>query len=309
MPGPVRRLPADAILAGTLLTRQWLVNTTLVRIDAGRWAGTAASVLALLAACQAGPAGERSGAASAPLVAREIAGAGFVHAVFEPATQDEGAAALFVFFEGDGRPWVAQGMQPSADPDPRRAVAMELAAAQRATLLGRPCYHGHARDSGCQAALWTSGRYSEPVVASMAAALRQVIAGHATRPVVLIGYSGGGALALLVADRVPEVRAVVTLAANLDLDAWTRYHGYQPLVGSLDPFAARPLRAGCEIHIAAGRDTVVPPSLVEAAAARRPGASLRIEPEADHACCWRSHWKALLANLARELESSACLSR
>jgi hypothetical protein len=309
MPGPERRLPADVILARTLLARQRLVN---MRIDAGRWAGTAASVAALLAACQAGPAGERPGAATAPLVAREVVGAGFVHEVFEPATgdaPDEGAAALFVLFEGDGRPWTAQGTRPSADPDPRRAVAMDLAAAQRATLLGRPCYHGHARDPGCQPELWTSGRYSEPVVKSMAAALRRVIASHAPRPVVLIGYSGGGALALLVADRVAEVRAVVTLAANLDLGAWTQYHGYQPLTGSLDPLAVRALPPGCEIHIGGARDAIVPPSLVEAGAARRPGASFRIEPGQDHACCWHSRWPALFAELTRELESSGCLSR
>jgi pimeloyl-ACP methyl ester carboxylesterase len=204
---------------------------------------------------------------------------------------------------------MAQGTRPSADPDPLRAVALELAAAQQATLLGRPCYHGHARDPDCRSELWTSGRYSEPVVASMAAALRQVIANHPLRPVVLVGYSGGGALALLVADRVAEVRAVVTLAANLDLGAWTRYHGYQPLVGSLDPLAARALRPGCEIHVAAARDAIVPPSLVAAGAARRNGAVLRIEPGADHACCWRSRWPSMLASLSRELDSSGCFAQ
>jgi pimeloyl-ACP methyl ester carboxylesterase len=242
-----------------------------------------------------------------------VAGAGFVHAVFEPATRGdrdgEPAAASFVFFEGDGRPWAAHGTHPSVNPDPRRAVALELATVQQATLLGRPCYHGHTRDPDCEATLWTYARYSEPVVESMAVVLRQMIRSRPSAPVVLVGYSGGGALALLVADRVPEVRAVVTLAANLDLEGWTRYHGYQPLTGSLDPLAARALRPGCEIHIAAARDTVVPPALVEAGAARRPGASFRIEPGADHACCWRSRWQALLASLTRELETSGCFAQ
>jgi hypothetical protein len=81
--------------------------------------------------------------------------------VFEPATRGYPDGDAAVFIEGDGRPWTARGTQPSADPDPRRAVALELATAQHAKLLGRPCYHGHARDPDCQAALWTSGRYSE----------------------------------------------------------------------------------------------------------------------------------------------------
>jgi dienelactone hydrolase len=266
-------------------------------------------VTVLLTACRAGPADD---SAAPPLVAREVRGAGFVHEVFEPAignvVDSDAAAPLFVFFEGDGRPWTAQGTHPSANPDPLRAVALELATAQQATLLGRPCYHGHARDADCEATLWTDARYSEPVVKSMAVVLRQLIRSRPSAPAVLVGYSGGGALALLVADRVPEVRAVVTLAANLDLQAWTHYHGYQPLAGSLDPLASRALRPGCEIHIAAARDTVVPPSLVEAGAARRPGALFRIEPGADHACCWRSRWMSLLTSLTHELELSGCFA-
>src|SRR5262245_33214502 len=102
---------------------------TFVRIEARQKARIAATALVLLAACQTEPQTELPGAASPPLVARDIAGAGFVHTVFEPTTGNvvdgDAAEPLFVFLEGDGRPWTAHGMQPSTNPDPRRAVALE----------------------------------------------------------------------------------------------------------------------------------------------------------------------------------------
>ena len=274
---------------------------------------TSVLLTVLVAACQAGSVDYGSSAARSELRRTEVAGAGFAHVVFEAVRGDESNTntrdPLFVYLEGDGRPWAADGASPTANPDPVHAVAYELAESQPfgAVLLGRPCYHGHARDDGCDPELWTSRRYSEAVVASMTAALERIIAREALRPVVLVGYSGGGVLALLVADRVPDVHAVVTLAANLDLAGWTAYHGYEAIDGSLDPLAARALPRGCEIHVAAADDHVVPPSLVQAAAARRPGSVFWIEPDADHACCWSSRWPTMFARIMRELDPARCL--
>ena len=38
--------------------------------------------------------------------------------------------------------------------------------------------------------------------------------------IVWFGYSGGGALAVLLALRFPQSVAVITVAANLDIDGW-----------------------------------------------------------------------------------------
>jgi membrane-bound lytic murein transglycosylase len=72
--------------------------------------------------------------------------------------------------------------------------------------------------------LWTHLRYSPEVVASMVSALRRFLTLHPSRRVVLIGYSGGGTLAWLMAGQVSETAAIVTVAANLDrrLDAHPR---------------------------------------------------------------------------------------
>lgn len=217
---------------------------------------------------------------------------------------------LYVYFEGDGRPWDYRGTAPRANPDPKHALALTLAATQegRAQLLGRPCYFGHAGDPGCVPDLWTGGRYSPTVVESMSAALQNLMLIERVDSAVLIGYSGGGALALLVADRVPGVNAVVTVAGNIDPAAWTEYHHYLPLSGSLNPLEARSHPPGCEIHIAAERDAVVPTHITAAAVKRRPSALLWIEPGLDHACCWKEHWPDIFARVRQQLTSSGCFS-
>jgi pimeloyl-ACP methyl ester carboxylesterase len=271
--------------------------------DRARRLATALAGAILVAGCRSLPG------SGTTLQAQEVAGLGFTHRLLV-AGEVRGDGPRFVFFEGDGRPWSSDGLQAATNPDPLRAVAPGLAAAQGdgAIVLGRPCYHGRAADPGCEPGLWTSARYSEAIVASMATALERTLEASPPRPVVLVGVSGGGALALLVAERSPRVRAVVTLGANIDVDGWAKLHGYRPLEGSLDPLVTRPAAPGCEIHIAAGRDTVVPAPLIRAAAARRQGAVFWIEDDADHGCCWQTLWPAIADRVAAQLASAGCFT-
>lgn len=213
---------------------------------------------------------------------------------------------LFVFFDGDGSPWVNNGTRAAQDPTPRVTLALHLAVHSDASVLYlcRPCYCG-ATGEACSAELWTSRRYSPEVVDSMAAALNAFLATHHFSEVALIGYSGGGVLSVLVAPRVPSVRFVVTAAANLDIAAWTGYHGYLPLDGSLNPAdePALPPRVQ-EWHLVGGQDRNTPPGLNDRYWGRVRADQVWTYPQFDHVCCWVEQWPQIFARLRAAMVES-----
>jgi pimeloyl-ACP methyl ester carboxylesterase len=207
---------------------------------------------------------------------------------------------LHVYLEGDGTPWI--GGLPARDPTPRRPLALALMASDPAPslYLGRPCYHG-IPNRACTSRLWTAERYTEAVVASMEAAIKRIVAVENIEQIVWIGYSGGGSLAVLLAQRLRESTGVVTVAANLDIDAWTDWHGDPRLVGSLNPAREPPLLDRIvQIHYAGGRDRLVPVDIVRRGMR---GGRLVVEPLFDHVCCWEQAWPTILDEVARAIPS------
>jgi len=206
---------------------------------------------------------------------------------------------LHVYLEGDGVPWVTRTLV-AVDPTPRNPLALRLMALDPAPALylARPCYNGTAAAPGCSPWIWTSGRYSEVVVESMEAALRKVIEAEELNEVVLIGYSGGGVLAWLLAQRIPEVQTLVTIAANLDIDRWTSRHGFSRLTGSINPAAGPPMRPGVEQwHLVGKTDKNVPPEII-GALARQVGPEARVlRLESSHRCCWLRFWPEIVRQL------------
>jgi hypothetical protein len=262
-------------------------------------------VAALLAAC-ATPADRFDRRANAlGFSAIGLQGAGFRHVAYVVGALER-SDTLHVYVEHDGTPWFDL-THPAPDPTPRMPFALELMAEDSGPrlFLGRPCYFATVEetqsDSICTPLLWTHQRYSPQVIASMVAALRRFLTLHPFRRVVLIGYSGGGTLAWLMAAQVPETAAIITVAANLDTDEWTRIHDYSPLAGSLNPALMPPLSPTIsQFHYVGGRDRNVPPSVVQSFARRHPEARVIELADFDHECCWIKRWPIMLEEVHLE---------
>lgn len=210
------------------------------------------------------------------------------------------AERLTVYIEGDGLAWITRDTA-SANPTPRDPVALRLALAQAegaAAYLGRPCQYVAAAPSECPNRYWTSHRFAPEVITSVDRAINVLKTRFGASRLTLVGYSGGGAVAALIAARRSDVERLITVAGNVDHRAWTSYHGLQPLSGSLNP--ADDLASLSDIpqwHFAGGRDTTVPPALIQAYANRFPPDQrphVRVEPEFGHRCCWAEQWPRLL---------------
>jgi dienelactone hydrolase len=232
-----------------------------------------------------------------------VEGEGFQHRVYrKPGQPTQGP--VHVYIEHDGLPWRTE-TEVSADPTPRNPLMLRLMAEDPAPsiYLGRPCYFGTAAAPGCNALMWTHARYSEHVVNSMLAALRQLL--KPGQDIILLGYSGGGALAMLLAEHAPNTRAVVTLAGNLDTDAWALYHAYTPLSRSLNPATRPPLDPGIiQRHYLGSADHHVPPAVVKRFTDRsRAGEVIEI-PQFDHVCCWETIWPQILAEVDHAVETA-----
>lgn len=176
-----------------------------------------------------------------------------------------------VYIEGDGHAW-STPTQPSLDPTPRDLLVIELALEdpQPSIYLARPCQFLSA--PGCRRELWTSERYSEDVVRSLDSALSALKARHQLDEFELVGYSGGAALALLLAARREDVVMVQTLAGNLTPRRWARLNGLSALDGSLEPLDYRQrLRPLPQRHLLGSADEVIGVALLDDYAQRLDG--------------------------------------
>jgi hypothetical protein len=249
-------------------------------------------ILLLLGGCAAPAEVFDDTAATLGLSRRDVRGAPFRHATY---TNHQAAGTILnVYLEGDGTPMIAS--RPAGDPTPRHPLVLRLMALDpdAAVLLGRPCYHGLNGDPQCRPELWTSARYSDAVVTSMASALRRLMDDGHIRCLRWFGYSGGGTLAMLLAERFSETVSVTTVAANIDVTAWAEHRALPPLIGSLNPADRPPLpRHVVQRHYVGARDAIVPPSVTEAGLRRR-GARPIIIADADHVSGWEAFWPQVL---------------
>lgn len=265
-----------------------------------RWKSSFAIGLLSVAACSSLPSIDARRNAAEVLAAKHNWQAVTIHSdrfdlrAYLPGKAGKGEV-LSIYIEGDGLAWISS-TQASSDPTPLTPLALQLALAQpdgQAAYLARPCQY-ETSPGVCRQAYWTNQRFAPEVVEAMDRAVDILKLRSGARRITLIGYSGGGAIAALLASRRKDVASLVTVAGNLDHRAWTEFHRVSPLDGSLNPVEFRTgLGQIPQWHFSGREDRIVPSFLLENFVEGMSNTRVRIIPEYDHYCCWARDWPRL----------------
>lgn len=220
----------------------------------------------------------------------------FKIAAYERVSSNSKTATIYI--EGDG--FAARSPDRlSNNPTPKNPVALRLAAAdnsENVIYLARPCQY--VTDTKCTEDYWGNKRYAPEIMTAMSTALDNIKQLYQLENFDLVGFSGGGAIAALVAAERNDIASLRTVAGNLDTDAWVKNLHVSPLVGSLNPADIAPKLVNIpQLHFIGTDDTTVP-EIVSSSFAKKSGhpnciAIMRVEG-ASHTEGWVKKWTHLL---------------
>ena len=197
---------------------------------------------------------------------------------------------LRVYIEGDGYSFTKDG-RPTDNPTPRHHFWQNIAKVDpnpNVAYLARPCQYIQSKK--CSVKDWTTGRFSKEIIESMDNAILELMRKAETDKVILLGYSGGGQVAAMLAVQHPQnTLYLYTVAGVLDHDQWTRYHKATPLSQSrkLD---IKNIYTIPQMHFVGENDKVLPPSLTQYV---MPGYMITVVPNATHMSGWDEAKKKL----------------
>lgn len=212
---------------------------------------------------------------------------------------------LTIYIEGDGAKW-PHG-QPPVDPTPLNPLALKLAIKDanssngHVAYVARPCQFLESTElARCPPSQWTDARFGAIAMASTASAIDALVRQTQASKVTLVGYSGGGTLAALVAAKRQDVACLVSVAAPLDTEAWVSAHKVSPLLNSLNPARQTPLNTTMQqVHFQGLADNVVPAETTRIYQRTNPQARFEVVTGYDHECCWEETWAARIKNACR----------
>ena len=166
---------------------------------------------------------------------------------------------LNIYIEGDGLAWISRS-QVSQNPTPISQTLLKLLSLDKnicKVYLARPCQY--VETSKCKQEYWTNKRFNKEILESFDEALNSLKTKYKNRDFNLIGYSGGGAVSTLLASQRKDIKNLITIAGNLDIEKWVSIHKISKLDGSLNPadFTAN-LENIKQYHIVGNSDKIVP---------------------------------------------------
>ncbi len=208
---------------------------------------------------------------------------------------------ISIYIEGDGRAWETKHRL-SDDPTPSNPVALKLAAvdpADNIAYIARPGQYSLSGIPDCDSKYWSGFRFAEEVINSFNRAIDLLKEKSLARHVELVGYSGGGAIAVLVAARRSDVVALRTVAGNLAPKVFCQYHHVSRLEGSMDPMdVAQEMSLIPQRHFVGSKDLVVPEFITHSFVKQEGDQAydrITVVEGATHTKGWQEHWKELLS--------------
>lgn len=207
-----------------------------------------------------------------------------------------------LYIEGDGFAWIDR-YTISRNPTPRNPLALKLAALDPSPTvfyLARPCqYVDLKQERFCSNKYWTNYRFSSDVIQSYNEVLDNIRDRFGVSGFNLVGFSGGGAVAVLVASGRADVVSIRTVAGNLDHVTLNRRKRVSPLTGSLNAVdVAAKVSDIPQIHFIGTQDKIISqyiPEIFRTRAGRTDCIDIQRVSGVSHTGGWTNVWRNLLA--------------
>lgn len=239
-------------------------------------------------------------ASPAWMIKRDIAAAPYLLRSYERIHDRGGVANLYIAGDGAINTSVEEW---KSNPTPKNPVALHLASKDRADnviFIARPCQYTAMLSKGdsCDESTWKDKRFSAEVIASFDKALDDIATRYNIHSFNLIGYSGGAAIATLLATQRNDILSIRTVAGILDHETHSAVSGVPILNGSLNPVKeASALTRIPQYHFIGGQDNYVPPAVLHSYLQAMPPTSCvqtMLIQEADYDTGWVDKWPELL---------------
>lgn len=204
----------------------------------------------------------------------------------------------YVFYiEGDGS--ISIGRYAIADnPTPSKVMLFKIATLDtrpNIVYIARPCQYTPVElNPNCNQDYWTDKRMAEEVIESTNIVINSINNGN---PASLVGFSGGGGVAILVAARNKHIKDIITIAGNLDIENFSKHHGIYALKESLNPIDyAINISNIPQLHLSGSKDAIVPSKIMQGyiKASSSDCTQQKIFPNITHTKGWDKVWQEVL---------------
>jgi hypothetical protein len=211
---------------------------------------------------------------------------------------------VHLYIEGDGRNYLTP-RHISKNPTPRSSLVRNFCLidpSDNVIYLARPCqFTDPSANPGWGKEYWTHKRFAPEVITEINRAISWLKGSYSLRDFYLYGYSGGAAVATLIAAKRSDIAGLVSVAGNLDHNAVNDFHNAPRMPESLNPAdLASEMPDIPQIHLLGEKDRVIPPNLAGEFIRKLPSpAKARIisVPGATHTAGWLPNWPELLKEI------------